>query len=273
MKAAALLLAAILPVLAHAHRGGLDSHGCHHNRKAGGYHCHRGPLKGQDFASKAEMRKALAAEGDSDDYYGRLADGCKKRESVSCCMDSVRGMKKGGFELAPEDGCPDGSAGNMLRCIDSYKWCEPREAPKATQEPTWESFAGEVVRVHDGDIIEVMRKGKAVRVRLHGIDCPEKDQPFGTAAKKSMSELVFGKTVLVVVYDTDHYGRLVGEVFKDHRSVNAALVEAGLAWWYRRYAPDDKELGRLEAEARKEKRGLWAEEKALPPWEFRSKGR
>jgi len=77
--------------------------------------------------------------------------------------------------------------------------------------PQASTFMGKVVGVSDGDTISVMRKGQAVEVRLHGIDCPEKKQPFGTRAKRATSDLAFGKEVEVRVRDTGRYGRLVGE--------------------------------------------------------------
>ncbi len=124
--------------------------------------------------------------------------------------------------------------------------------------------------VSDGDTITVMHNGKGERIRLHGIDCPEKRQAFGNRAKQFTSTLVFGKTVTVQVMDRDRYGRTVGEVLlPDGRSLNRELVRAGFAWWYRRYAPDDETLDQLEHEARGTQRGLWADPHAVPPWEWR----
>ena len=127
-----------------------------------------------------------------------------------------------------------------------------------------------MVGVSDGDTITVMHNGKGERIRLHGIDCPEKRQAFGNRAKQFTSTLVFGKTVTVQVMDRDRYGRTVGEVLlPDGRSLNRELVRAEFAWWYRRYAPDDETLDQLEHEARGTQRGLWADPHAVPPWEWR----
>jgi len=109
-----------------------------------------------------------------------------------------------------------------------------------------DTFTGEVVGVSDGDTISVMRGGKAVKVRLHGIDCPEKKQAFGTRAKKFTSDLAFGKEVTVRIQTTDRYGRSVGVVIlPGGKNLNWELVSAGLAWWYRKYAPDDRILEKL----------------------------
>jgi len=94
-----------------------------------------------------------------------------------------------------------------------------------------DTFTGKVVGVSDGDTISVMRAGRAVKVRLHGIDCPEKKQPYGTKAKRFTSDRAFRNEVTVYVKDKDRYGRIVGEVIlPDILSLNKELVFVGLAW-------------------------------------------
>jgi len=140
-------------------------------------------------------------------------------------------------------------------------------------------FTGKVVAVKDGDTIEVLRNGtNAIRVCLSGIDCPEKKQAFGQRAKQFSSELAFGKQVKVIEKGRDRYGRTLGEIIlANGRSLNQELVRAGLAWWYKQYAPKDTKLEALEKEARKAKRGLWIDiDTAAPPiqpWTYRKKGR
>lgn len=130
-------------------------------------------------------------------------------------------------------------------------------------------FSGRVVGVHDGDTITVLRDDHAEKIRLAEIDCPELRQAFGTRAKQFTSGLVFGKTVTVHARERDRYGRTVGEVIlPDGRSLNRELVAAGFAWQYTKYSKD-KELARIETEARQAKRGLWADARPVPPWEFR----
>jgi len=130
-------------------------------------------------------------------------------------------------------------------------------------------FTGRVVGVSDGDTITVLHNGKGERIRLHGIDSPEKRQAFGNRAKQFTSTLVFGTTVTVQAVDRDRYGRTVGVVLlQDGRSLNHELVRAGLAWMYRRYTADQS-LSDLEEEARVARRGLWADPHAVPPWEWR----
>ena len=132
-------------------------------------------------------------------------------------------------------------------------------------------FRGTVVSVADGDTIDLRRAdGYTVTVRLHGVDCPEKNQPYGARATEFTRRLVEGKRVTVRVGDMDRYGRYIGAVrLADGRSLNEELVAAGMAWWYRRYAPDNTRLRSLEQQARAAERGLWSRESPIPPWDWR----
>ena len=131
-------------------------------------------------------------------------------------------------------------------------------------------YHARVVGISDGDTITCLRDTTQVKVRLWGIDCPESGQDFGQRAKQATSDLAFGKTVQVLPRDTDRYGRTVAEVMLlDGRSLNRELVRQGAAWWYREYAPADRELERLEIEAKAAKRGFWAQSSPVAPWEWR----
>ena len=107
-----------------------------------------------------------------------------------------------------------------------------------------------------------------VKVRLAGIDTPEKRQPFGNRAKQALSSLAFQKQALIEAEAKDRYGRTVGVVFVDGLNVNHELVKQGMAWVYRKYT-NDKALYELESKAKKEKLGLWLDKKPIPPWEWR----
>ena len=131
-------------------------------------------------------------------------------------------------------------------------------------------FYGEVVKVVDGDTIHVMSRNTKMKVRLYGIDTPEKGQPYGDQAALLVSDLSLGAEVMVDVLDIDRYDRFVGIVkLGDGRILNHELVEAGLAWWYKQYAPGDTVLRDLEAEARSGERGIWSRKDAVPPWDWR----
>jgi endonuclease YncB( thermonuclease family) len=132
------------------------------------------------------------------------------------------------------------------------------------------SFSARVIGIADGDTIRVLHDGVVLRVRLWGIDCPERHQAFGTRAKQFTSNRAFGATVTVHVKDVDRYGRTVAIItLPDGKTLNYELVHAGLAWWYRDYAKNDTILPQFEAEARAAKRGLWLDPHPIPPWEFR----
>ena len=136
-----------------------------------------------------------------------------------------------------------------------------------------EEFSGKVVAVKDGDTIEVMHEGRAVRIRLAEIDTPEKRQPWGKRAKQFTSGLTYKKVVTVRPVTTDCYRRTVAHVIlPDGASLSRELVKAGMAWHYKRYSKS-AELAALENEARAAKRGLWAEPNPVPPWEWRRQRR
>lgn len=131
------------------------------------------------------------------------------------------------------------------------------------------SFSGQVVSISDGDTISVLHDGKAEKIRLNGIDCPESHQDFGQRAKQFTSDLAFNKTVTIEVSGHDKYGRTVGDVIlPDGRNLNRELVRAGFAWWYKQYSKDQS-LGELEAQARADRRGLWQDPAPIAPWDFR----
>ena len=130
-------------------------------------------------------------------------------------------------------------------------------------------FEGRVVEIVDGDTVGVMHDGRAERIRLHGIDAPEKRQAFGRRAQDYLGELIFKQNVRVVVRSKDRYGRTVAELFLGAKNVNHEMVRAGMAWWFRRYAPRDQVLQDLEEKAREAGVGLWRDPDAVAPWTFR----
>lgn len=101
-----------------------------------------------------------------------------------------------------------------------------------------DTYTGKCVSITDGDTISVMHSGKAVKIRLEGIDCPEMSQDFGTRAKQFTSGLVFSKDVEVREYYPDRYGRMVARILVAGKDVSLELVRAGLAWHYKKYSKD-----------------------------------
>lgn len=133
---------------------------------------------------------------------------------------------------------------------------------------------GKVVAVLDGDTVTVLDDldNAQFRIRLSGIDAPEKNQAFGTAAKKHLSGLVFGKVVSVRFKEVDRYGRIVGRIWLDGADVNLRMIRDGMAWHYS-YFGKTPEYAEAERLARAEKRGLWIDENPVNPYQFRKMNR
>lgn len=136
-----------------------------------------------------------------------------------------------------------------------------------------ETLTGRVVGIADGDSLTLLVTGhRQVKVRLAGIDAPERDQPFGQRSRQSLSELAFGQPATVAVSKIDDYGRSIGVVTVGGVDVEAEQVQRGLAWVYQHYS-DDARLLALEAAAKAARRGLWADAKPMPPWDWRHGGK
>jgi micrococcal nuclease len=130
-----------------------------------------------------------------------------------------------------------------------------------------------VIGVMDGDTVELLENNQPVRVRLYGVDAPEKNQDYGTRARQFASDLAFGKNVQLIEKGKDRYGRIIGIIIlPDGRSLNEELVRNGYAWHYTAFSKDQN-LARLEEEARQHRRGLWEMPNPTPPWEFRQSRR
>lgn len=141
--------------------------------------------------------------------------------------------------------------------------------------PAWADFTGYVVGVADGDTVTVLDADKVQhKIRLTGIDAPEKKQPFGNRSKQSLSDMVFNKTLTVETDKRDRYGRELGKVMEGGKDVNLEQVRAGMAWHYKAYgrtqsATDRQAYADAENEAMAAKRGLWVDADPTPPWEWR----
>lgn len=142
-----------------------------------------------------------------------------------------------------------------------------------------ETLLGEVVGITDGDTITVLdAERKTHKIRLAGIDAPESSQPFGQRSKQSLSDLAYRQRAQVEWDKTDRYGRIIGKVLVSGDDVCLEQIRRGLAWHYKKYekeqALEDRlAYGKAEEAARQGKVGLWAELGAIPPWEWRKRGR
>lgn len=131
-----------------------------------------------------------------------------------------------------------------------------------------EEFSAHVISVTDGDTILVAKDRHPVKIRLEGIDAPEKGQDHGTKATEALKKLVLGKTVTIKQTGTDKYGRVLAYVICDGVEVNQKLVEDGWAWHFTKYNCEER-FAEAEKEARKSRIGLWEHDQPIAPWDWR----
>jgi endonuclease YncB( thermonuclease family) len=151
-----------------------------------------------------------------------------------------------------------------------------------------DTLTGRVVGVGDGDTITILDANRQQhKIRLGGIDAPEKAQPFGQRSKESLSAMVFNKEVRVDWEKRDKYKRIVGKIWVQPAScptcqmtldAGHAQITVGLAWWYRKYSNEQSAQDRgayefSEQEARAKRAGLWADVDPVPPWDWRKEAR
>lgn len=175
--------------------------------------------------------------------------------------------------------------GSPLAPFAERGWGSARSAAWIAAAAVWalaapahaETLTGKVVAVLDGDTITVLHERQQTRVRVAGIDAPEKRQAFGQRSKQALSDCAFGKDVEVRWSKTDRYGRTIGKVMAGGTDCGLRQIELGLAWHYKAYAKEqareDREAyGSAEHKARAAGLGLWSDPHPTPPWEFRHPG-
>jgi endonuclease YncB( thermonuclease family) len=160
------------------------------------------------------------------------------------------------------------------KCANRYKaalFC----LTALTSTASFADVTGRVVGVTDGDTIAVLDSTNVLhKVRLSGIDAPEKAQPFGQKSKQSLSDCAYDKTATIQGDKLDRYGRLVGKVLVSGVDCNIRQINLGLAWHYKKYmneqAPDDRLIyAQAEDDAHGKRTGLWGDVNPMPPWEWR----
>lgn len=138
-----------------------------------------------------------------------------------------------------------------------------------------DTLHGRVVSISDGDTLTLLdASNQQFKIRLTGIDAPEKKQPFGQVSKQQLSAMVFGKSVTVEWFKKDRYQRTLGKIVLDGLDINLKQVKSGMAWHYKKYEkeqpPEDRQTyAEAETNAQQKRLGLWADANAVPPWEFR----
>ncbi len=134
-----------------------------------------------------------------------------------------------------------------------------------------DNISGKVIAIIDGDTYDILVEGnKTIRIRMEGIDAPERGMPYYQVSKDYLGKLCFRRNVKVLVTDRDGYGRYVGFTFLDDGTeLSHEMLKAGYAWHYKKYN-SDPDLSGLEVRARDLKSGLWADKDRLPPWTVRT---
>ncbi len=141
--------------------------------------------------------------------------------------------------------------------------------------PVHADITGKVVAIQDGDTLTVLDEANTQhRVRLTGIDAPEKRQAFGQRSKEALSDCAYGKAVVVVGDKFDRYKRLLGKIVVDGQDCNLRQIKLGLAWHYKKYERtqplgERTSYAREEILAKESRAGLWKDEAPIPPWDFR----
>ena len=238
------------------------------------------PEKGQPYADQARSYlnqltkgRKLTIEVKDTDRYGRV---------VGKVFDIAFHMVRVGLAWHDDYNAPEAEGLNksMYGARQARRGLWADAAPvrpydfrkgKASPTPQVEVAADEVLceRVLDGDTF----KSDGTRVRLWGIDAPEKGQPFADEARARLKELIEGKAVRLEWKDKDQHAREVAIVYAGSTNINLQMVKEGLAWHYAYFAPDAEDLAAAEKAARKKRKGLWADKNPVNPYEFRKRNR
>lgn len=245
------------------------------------------PEKGQSYANKATAYLDKATKGrilklkvrETDQYGRRIA------EVYAGETDLALLMVRSGMAWHDDYNAPDATklAAAMKNARKAKKglWADKnpikpylfRKRDQQQPEPTASPEGDEVIchYVQDGDTFKL--PDNETRVRLWGIDAPEKGQAYADEARNRLRELCEGKAVRLEMKATDQYDRKVAIVWLDKKNINLQMVKEGLAWHYAYYAPDAKDLADAEKTARKARKGLWKDKNPVNPYDFRKQSR
>ena len=145
-------------------------------------------------------------------------------------------------------------------------------ADKTVAIPEGQTVTGKCVGVHDGDsmtlLLDTPDGKRQAKIRLDGIDAPELGQPYSRVSRDALAKMVFELECSIESRGSDKYGRTIGRVSVDGNDVNAAMIDSGLAWHFKKY-DSRPEMAAREKAARKSKIGLWADRDPIPPWDWR----
>lgn len=148
----------------------------------------------------------------------------------------------------------------------------PNAGIRYSTRDAYTSVRGRVVHVSDGDTVIVQKNnGEKLKIRMYGIDAPEKAMPYGPQSTGILKNLIANQVVEVRVFNKDRYGRSVAKIFCDRQDINAEMIRLGAAWHYKAYdkSSDYMSYDQLERNARAARRGLWNRNNPQPPWVYR----
>lgn len=180
---------------------------------------------------------------------------------------------EGGRTIISEHSC-DRSSAPIRHGAEAALAAQSVQAPARANVIT-----GNVVSIADGDTITVLdARRQQHKIRLSGIDAPEKKQAFGERSRQNLAAIVFNKTVSVEWDKQDKYGRTVGKVIVNGVDANLEQIKTGMAWWYEKYrreqsAEDQQRYAEAEQRAREGRIGLWRDTAPVAPWDWRKSGR
>lgn len=221
------------------------------------------------------------AQQDFDDCFEKVAIG-------ACVPPNFYPENPKEQSLLPADAYLEGESIKMLRislsllsvliffvagCSIGESYFGPKSVSTYTNI-TNKNLTSRVIHVSDGDTIVMLAPdGGKVKVRLYGIDAPEKAQPYGPQAAGILKNLILNQVVTIDTINVDRYGRYVAKVFYNRQDINAEMIRLGAAWHYRYYdkSPSYMQYEELERYARVNRRGLWNRDNPTPPWEYRKR--
>ncbi|WP_314395559.1 thermonuclease family protein [Leptotrichia shahii] len=165
---------------------------------------------------------------------------------------------------------------NMKTSQNSDKKTSKTRKSKEKREVEPEILDGyQVLKVSDGDTINIQKVengkfvGEILRIRMYGMDAPEKTQDYGSESRQALEKLVTGKNLSVEVKNKDRYGRTVAIIYADGKNVNEEMVKTGNAWWYQEYAKKDAQFEEYQENAKQKKLGLFSRKGYTEPWNYR----
>lgn len=145
---------------------------------------------------------------------------------------------------------------------------KPKKAPQIANLNV--RIYGKSIKVDDGDtFIFLDKNNRQIKIRIEGIDAPEKGMPYARKSKEYLEALLLNRDLVVVGKSYDQYKRLVAQISVGKQDVSEAMISSGLAWHYKKYN-QDKKLADLELKAKSQQLGLWQESSPMPPWKVRT---